>query len=127
MILPKESEYPLVDQREPDAQAGESNVMPFDISPEQFLQHESQDQNDPQRFSLDDEIAMLRVVTRRVFDLSGQVDDLQDAVKTLGALGMAATRLARLLEARKNLGQGDETMEMLSEVLSDLLKEWGRE
>jgi len=127
MIVPKDAEFPLVEVREPGAEAGEPGASPSDLSTEQLLQRRSQQHKDYQRFDLDDEIAMLRAVTRRVFDLSGQVDDLQEAVKTLGALGMAATRLARLLEARKNLGQGDETMEMLSEVLSDLLKEWGRE
>jgi hypothetical protein len=126
MTVPNKPEFLLDEKRELYPEPGETTASSLELSTNQPVLRIGQDQKAPRRSSLDEEINMLRVVIRRVFNMTDQVDDVQDAVKTLGALGMAATRLARLLEAQKNLGQGDETTEVLSEVLTGLLKEWGR-
>lgn len=126
MTVPNKPEFLLDEKCELYPEPGETTASSLELSTNQPVLRIGQDQKAPRRSSLDEEINMLRVVIRRVFNMTDQVDDVQDAVKTLGALGMAATRLARLLEAQKNLGQGDETTEVLSEVLTGLLKEWGR-
>jgi hypothetical protein len=126
MTVPNKPEFLPDEKRELYPEPGETTASSLELSTNQPVLRIGQDQKAPRRSSLDEEINMLRVVIRRVFNMTDQVDDVQDAVKTLGALGMAATRLARLLEAQKNLGQGDETTEVLSEVLTGLLKEWGR-
>lgn len=69
---------------------------------------------------LEDEIAMLRVITRRVFELADNEEDIETSIKTLSALGVAATRLARLLEAQRSLGGGDRTVQLLSQALSEI-------
>ena len=78
--------------------------------------------------SLDDEILMLRTITRKVYELADGVEELDQAVSLLGALGIASTRLANLLRAQKSLGNGqDAVMTALSEALEKVRKDWGRE
>ena len=78
---------------------------------------------------LQDEIAMLRVVARRVMKLSQGINNYDGAVTVLGALGMAPSRLASLLRTQKMLGgqQPDEVTAAISRALSDVIKELGIE
>jgi hypothetical protein len=74
---------------------------------------------------LDEEIAMLRVVVRQVFALTNGVEQLDQGVKLLGALGVASIRLAKLLQAQKELGEdGDQVLAALSAALGDVLQDW---
>ena|SRR3990170_6589152 len=74
---------------------------------------------------LDDEILMLREITRRVFKLADGVEQLDQAISLLGALGIASTRLANLLKAQKSLGnEPDPVMAALSNALDDIMKDW---
>ena len=76
---------------------------------------------------LADEIAMMRVVTKRVMTLADGTENLEGMIYVLGALGLAATRLAGLLRMQKMLGGDDsEVTRAVSEALSDVLKEWDR-
>jgi hypothetical protein len=75
--------------------------------------------------NLQDEIEMLRVITRRVLTLAGDMQDIDTAVSVLGALGAAATRLAGLIRTQKLLGadQSDTTAALqaaLSSVVTEL-------
>lgn len=77
---------------------------------------------DPQP-DLYQEINILRTTIRRVYDLveSGGELDLEPLCKALSALGVASTRLARLLAAQRDLagaGGQDELAAALSQVLS---------
>jgi hypothetical protein len=77
---------------------------------------------------LDEEIQMLRTITRRVFILADGVEQLEQAVSLLGALGIASTRLANLLKAQKSLGNDqDPVMAALADALDELMKGWERE
>ena len=78
---------------------------------------------------LQDEIAMLRVVTRRVLKLSRGVESLDEAITVLGTLGIASTRLAGLLKTQKVLGgeKTDEVTAALNQALSDVIIELGIE
>jgi len=76
---------------------------------------------------LQDEITMMRVITRRVFRLADGFQDIEDAINLLGALGMASTHLAGLLRQQQIIhGSTDSVTDALSEALSELLTEWGR-
>lgn len=76
---------------------------------------------------LQDEINMLRVITRRVLELANDVEQIDIAVEILGALGLAAARLAGLLKVQKILcGDEGEVTKAISEALTDILKEWNR-
>jgi hypothetical protein len=78
---------------------------------------------------LEDEISMMRVVTRRVLKLSRGVTNLDEAITILGALGDASTRLAGLLKTQKTLGseKTDEVTAALNQALNDVIKELGIE
>lgn len=74
---------------------------------------------------LDQEIAMLRVVTRRLLQLSEGVDEIDTTIHIVSTLGMSAIRLAGLLQARKLLG-GDkdaETLSIINQAIGDVVKE----
>lgn len=75
---------------------------------------------------MEDEIAMLRVATRRTFELAGGAQDIDQAIKALGAMGLASIRMSRLLKAQKELGDCDQALSALEIALNDVLKEWGR-
>ena len=74
---------------------------------------------------LDSEVAMLRVFTRRVFELADGIQDLNEARQSLGALGLAATRLAALLKSQMFLegDQSDEVKQTISQCLTDIVDE----
>jgi hypothetical protein len=55
--------------------------------------------------TLEHEITLLRVMMRRTMELADGTDDLREATRVLDALGAAASRLASLLRAQKNLNE----------------------
>ena len=75
--------------------------------------------------NLDEEISMLRSATRRVFELADQAGDIDQAIKVLGALGLASIRTSRLLKSQKELGDGDQALQVISAAINDVLVEWG--
>jgi hypothetical protein len=75
---------------------------------------------------LQDEITMLRVATRRVIEFISDFETPKEATATLGALGLAATRLATLLRTQKILdGSETNTAIALSQALGEVVKELG--
>ena len=74
---------------------------------------------------LNDEITMLRVVMRRMFQQVGECEDPATWAAALGALGSAATRLAGLLRTQKLLaGGGSDVAEALSAALREVTSEF---
>jgi hypothetical protein len=77
--------------------------------------------------ALDEEIEMLRVYIRRVFELGSEEErdvDLAVSVHVLGSLGMASTRLAKLLAYQRVLGsEQDEVSAALFKALRELSAE----
>ena len=75
---------------------------------------------------LADEIAMLRVVTRRVLELANGMNDLESGINLLGVLGLASTRLASLLKVQKMLGgeEDNEISKAISLALSEVIEEF---
>jgi len=75
-----------------------------------------------------DEIALLRVTIRRVFEIANDCDqqDLDTWCKSLNTLGTAATRLAGLLRANQVIsgGQGN-TLELLAQQFGKVAHELG--
>lgn len=105
------------------APRGNTNAVKHGYYSRLFKPLEANDLEAILRDGLEDEIAMLRVITRRVFELTDNEENIENSIKTLSALGMAATRLARLLEAQKSLGGGDRTLQLLSQALAEIQKE----
>lgn len=67
---------------------------------------------------LEGEIRMLRVVMRRVMTLASEVETLEEAQKTMTALGLAATRLASLLKVHESLGGESESMRLIDQAIA---------
>jgi 2-hydroxychromene-2-carboxylate isomerase len=76
---------------------------------------------------LRDEIDMLRVMTRRLFELANGIDDPQECIDTLRALGLASTRLAALLKTQDALAKNrpSEALEAIQSAIGEVLKEKG--
>jgi hypothetical protein len=76
------------------------------------------------RTGLADEIAMLRVSMRRVFELTSDPRNPGRAEKALGTLGLAATRLAKLLQVEREMtGSNSSAYEAINEAISQVLDE----
>ena len=76
--------------------------------------------------SLEEEIAMLRIATQRTFKLARQIDDIDQAIKALGALGLASIRTSQLLKSQKELGNGDQALSAITDAINEVLRERGR-
>jgi hypothetical protein len=76
---------------------------------------------------LSGEIKMLRTSAAQVFAMADGIDDLSDAIAALGALGLAATRLERLLKAQSQLGSAsqEDIAATLARALADVVDELG--
>lgn len=92
-----------------------------------FREAEMQDLPASLESGVQDEAAMLKVLIRRVFELTAGSEDTAESIRTLQALGQAATRLAGLLETQQEISpQEDRVMSELSLALDEVLKGWGR-
>jgi hypothetical protein len=116
-------------RRKRGAQPGNRNAFKHGYYGRYFATLENGDLDALLSGGLQDEITMMRVITRRVMKLSKGVTNLDEAITVLGALGNAATRLAVLLKTQKLLGdeQPDEVTAALNQALSDVIKELGIE
>lgn len=75
---------------------------------------------------LDDEIAMLRVMARRLAETSQTAEKPEDIVATTNAFGAAVTRLAGLMRVQQFLAGGSTgTAQAISTALSAVMKEMG--
>lgn len=104
---------------------GNLNAFKHGYYSHQFRADEIQDLEAGQRGGVLDEMAMLKVAIRRLFEQVEENPDPEACRKTLGALGLAAVRLARLVEVQKSLGNGDELMQALSQAIAEINAEMG--
>ena len=75
---------------------------------------------------LQEEIQMMRVVTRRLLQVARECADVTELSSLLNTLGLASTRLAGLMKTQKSLeGTADNALEEISAAVDDLLQEWG--
>jgi hypothetical protein len=110
--------------RKRGGQPGNTNALKHGFYSRRFRRIEVQDLVTALSPGLMDEIAMLRVVMRRVFDHASEADiDLVAWSDALNILGVASTRLARLLRTQKDLGQTDGVSDLLAQAVTRVLKE----
>ena len=67
------------------------------------------------------EIALLRIYIRRLSALAKGVDDLEEAIVTLGAVGRASTQVASLLRSQKAF-EASKSRDALEQALTELMK-----
>jgi hypothetical protein len=76
---------------------------------------------------LESEIALMRVLVRRVMEAADDIESVDHLLNLLGALGMASARLSGLLKTQKVLG-GDQQGEVeaaINAALSEAIKVLG--
>jgi hypothetical protein len=122
----------VVVKKRKGAQPGNLNALKHGFYSRSFKELENSDLEAMLAQDLESEIAMLRVVVRRAFELStapaiedtdlGQ--DLNKAINVMNSLGMASIRLGSLLKIQAMLGkrEGD-----IGAVISEALKEVARD
>jgi hypothetical protein len=111
-------------KRKRGAQPGNLNAFKHGFYSKRSIPIDDKDREDILSANLDHEITMLRTATLRTFQLANQVDDIDQAIKTLGALGLASIRTSRLLKTQKELGNGDQALTIISAAINEVLKEW---
>ncbi|MDD5466350.1 MAG: hypothetical protein PHS96_00950 [Anaerolineales bacterium] len=73
---------------------------------------------------LESEVGMLRIMMRRTLALSRGTSDLEEMRFNLGALGLAAMRVASLLKLRKEmLAEREEVMQQISQAIAQVVEE----
>lgn len=90
-----------------------------------FKQGELADLDALMAVGVEDEIHMLRVLTRRTMELTDEIRTPSEAAYLLGALGLAAMRTAGLLRTQKLLGDPHDTNAVISQALAEVVKELG--
>ncbi len=114
-------------KRKRGSQPNNTNALKHGFYSCQFRDLETSDLDIALLNGLDDEIVLLRVIIRRVFDYTNSVEQNLDTwSKALSTLGMASTRLAHLLKTQRLLGGKESDMSSaLSQALSEVTKELG--
>jgi len=107
------------------AQPGNKNALKHGFYARAYKSGELSDLDEMLNTGLQDEITMIRVATRRVIDYISDFASPSEAVMTLGALGLAATRLATLLRTQKILDGQQSTSTVLSQALAEVVRELG--
>jgi hypothetical protein len=112
-------------KRSRGAQPGNINALKHGYYARKFREMESGDLDLLMMDGLESEINMLRVMTRRIFEGSGEQVNMDKLTKSLGALGLAATRLAGLLRTKHFLGgnKPEEVANAIRSAISQATKE----
>lgn len=113
-------------KRKRGAQPGNLNAFRHGFYSKLFKPLNAEDLEGIFSTSLEEEIAMLRVATQWTFNLANQVGDINQAIKALGALGLASIRISRLLKSQKELGNGDQALSAITDAINEVLRERGR-
>lgn len=107
------------------AQPGNTNALKKGFYSLRFCNGELADLEETTPDSLRDEIAMLRVVIRRVVSLAEEGKPPAELLSILDKLGTASLRVANLLKTQKLLGNGSEPSVVIHQALSEVIKEMG--
>ena len=122
--MPDQKEF-RKNKRKQGAQPGNLNAFKHGFYSKLFEPLDREDIENLLSMDLEEKIVMLRKATQHTFGLACQVDDIDQAIKVLGALGLASIRTSRLLKSQKELGDGDQALSVVSNAINEVLKEWG--
>ena len=107
----------LPSPRRRGAPAGNLNALKHGFYSRQFRRTEHKDLEALSAIGLDSEINMLRVITRRVFELADESLDFETGLKFVTVMSITAARLARLLSTQSRLG-----VDSKNEVHDDIIQ-----
>ena len=114
--------------RKRGGQNGNWNAFKHGYYSKRFRPLEIQDLDTALGDGLEDEIALLRVIIRRVFEYANDDDKqtLDQWSRTLNTLGAASTRLAALIRTQQVVsGGGSSVLDLLSEAIGGISHELG--
>ena len=104
-------------------QPGNLNALKHGFYSKQFQKRELTDLEDAG--DLDEEIGMMRVVTRRLLEMARGCTDMNELIGVLNTLGLASTRVAGLMKAQKFLGgDKDKFDELIKQVTNEVTRDW---
>jgi uncharacterized protein YjcR len=115
-------------RRKRGAPNGNWNAFKHGFYSKRFKPLEIQDLDTAMGDGLEDEIALLRVIIRRVFEYADDDDKqtLDQWSRTLNTLGAASTRLAALIRTQQVVsGGGSSVLDLLSEAIGGISHELG--
>jgi hypothetical protein len=114
-------------RRKRGAQPGNLNALKHGFYSRQFANLELEDLDASLEHGLSNEINMLRVAARRLFDLASNQENqsLEQAGRTLSLLSMAAGKLATISRVQHMLGgnQEDDTLKVIVETIQEVIQE----
>jgi hypothetical protein len=114
-------------KRQRGGQPGNLNALKHGFYSKTFKKIETEDLESMGGEGLEDEIEMMRIITRRFLELAQKAKTMKETATVLNTLGMASVRLASLLRVQ-NLLKGDmkaKVMDDLEEALREVAKELG--
>ena len=114
-------------KRKRGAQPGNSNAVKHGFYSHRFNALELKDLDTVLQDNLVDEIALVRVTIRRVFEYADtEAESLADWEAALNTLGASSIRLAGLLRTQKLLtGSGGDVVSLISEAIGEISHELG--
>ena len=115
-------------KRKPGGQPGNWNAFKHGFYSRRFKPMEVSDLETVLAEGLDDEISLLRVIIRRVFEFANdnEQQDLSTWMVALNTLGAASTRLGGLLRTQQLISGGSEDLvSTLSQALGQVAHEIG--
>lgn len=111
--------------RRPGAPRGNLNALKHGFYSRRFLEGEVTDLEGLFGEGLQDEIVMMKVVTRRALELSEEADTMDKRLKLLGAMGLAATRIGNLMKTQQLVFGGAGSFESaLAQAIDNILAEF---
>jgi len=114
--------------RKKGAPYGNWNALKHGFYSKRFKPLELSDLDTALGEGLEDEIALLRVIIRRVFEYADDEDsqDLDTWCRTLNTLSAASSRLAALLRTQQSVcGGSTSVLDLLSEAIGGISHELG--
>jgi len=112
-------------RRKKGAQPGNLNALKHGFYSRQFQERELTDLEEIDAEGLENEIAMLRVMMRRLMERINNCEDLEQLNAVVGTLGMASSRLASMLRTESFLGKKQGMDEEISQGLREAAIELG--
>ena len=111
--------------RKRGAQPGNLNALKHGFYARFFRPAEASDLEAILETGLSDEIALLRVAMRRLFERAAETDEPRDYARLFAALAAAAGRLASLVQVQARLGKdsGADVIAAINQALSEVRDE----
>jgi len=115
------------EKRRRGAQPGNMNALKHGFYSKAFKKIETDDLECIEGEGLENEINMMRIITRRFLELAQKANTMEESAAVLNTLGMASVRLASLLRVQ-NMLKGDKKAKIIDDIeraITEAAKELG--